>query len=47
MTEADDKFMDKISDALDTITPTIDKLKNNHGWQDSPTTGEEEGASDE
>ena len=46
-TEADDKFMDKISDALDAITPTIDRLKEHHGWQDSPITGDEEEASDE
>lgn len=40
--EEDDEFMDKVSDALNSITPTIEKLKNNHGWQDSPTGDEEE-----
>lgn len=44
--DEDDEFMDKVSDALNSITPTIEKLKNNHGWQDSPITGEEEEAGD-
>lgn len=46
-TDEDDEFLDKVSDALDSITPTIEKLKGQHGWQDSPTTGDEEEASDE
>lgn len=44
--EEDEDFLDKVSEALNAISPTIDKLKENHGWQDSPT-GEEEEASDE
>ena len=42
----DDEFLDKVNDALNSITPTIEKLKGQHGWQDSPTTGDEEEAGD-
>lgn len=42
----DEGFLDKVCDALNAIMPTIDRLKENHGWQDSPITGEEEEAGD-
>lgn len=45
--EADEGFLDKVSEALNSITPTIEKLKGQHGWKDSPTTGDEEEAGDE
>lgn len=45
--EEDDGFLDKVSEALNSITPTIEKLKGQHGWNDTPITGDEEEASDE
>lgn len=40
--EEDGEFLNKISTAVDAVTPTIDKLKKDHGWQDSPNSEEEE-----
>lgn len=38
--DEDENFLSNVELALDAMTPSIDKLKDRHGWQDEP--GDEE-----